>query len=333
MRSMIILFFSLAVWGQDLPISFTPRMGLAFNGTDKHESERKAQLITENKIPFPLNFNCGFSGEIISKNVQLGGGALGITGNYYDLENNSIFSIGGGTGNLQSSKFLFQNFPPGVYLLTLNVGGKTLYSQRINLPINENIRNSFNLTIDEPKEFIGEVKNIPKFSMDSPIIGIGSGYFFALKDDGKFHFSARANSEETISVIFRFSNPFKEWDNPLYHYIFHYSQENASSLVVPSVGNWKCSQGKVEFDKLLLSKSLDPVRKNISIRVVSQDKQISYECSPDEDGNFMLIGLPDGKYNIDLDVLRNPPFYTDPKEISVMNHNTEDVKLILHAIK
>ncbi len=332
--SLLLLFVSGFLLAADDPfLPVRPRFSLAFHENGKAAAEQRAAMLNNPSYPLPPQFSCGLSGMVSSEGPRIGGGQLGLKGTYYDSASQSIMHVGGGI-SLSDSRFSFAGFPPGDYFLLLSVDGKNIYSNRIHLPLDKKEADSFQVIVPKMVEISGSIEGLPVWAMESPLVGSGSS-FAQVDRAGKFNFASAVRADDKITVILRFLNKFTtEWDVALYHYKFSFLQEiPARKIIIPEVGSWKSAEGKVSFGNDLPGQALAPVLQNLSIVAVSADGAISYECSPDVQGRFLLIGLPDGDYSVKVDTFGNPPFTSIPIKISVVDHKAPEMAIVLHAIK
>jgi hypothetical protein len=291
-------------------------------------AETRAETLNKQSTLGHLPFSEKLSGVIHSDGVRIGGEHLVLKGTYYDEESQSIMHVGGGV-EISGPNFSFTNFPPGDYLLNLDVQGSSIYSRHVRLPFSEGEEANFKIEISKAVVISGTIDNIPVWALESPLAGIGSS-LSVIDKMGSFKLASYSRVEDKITVKVRFSNPYqKDWEQPLYR--FEFNCERPSSLQpikLPEIGNWKTAEGRVRFsDKLPVG--LKPVLQNISIIAASDDDKLIYRCNPDTNGNFMLVGLPDGKYTVEVDDFGNPPFITERLIILVKDHASSPLDLVL----
>lgn len=294
-----------------------PSFSLAFHLIDS--AHVKVQTLNKQAELGLLQFPGKLKGSIHSDGVRIGGARVGLKGTYYDAESQSIMHVGAGI-EITGPEFSFAGFPVGDYFLSVEVQGSSVYTKRIHLPMPDVESDNYIIKIPKRAEFSGHIENIPIWALESPLIGIGSS-LAQIDKDGNFKFWSSAIPEEKFILKFRFTNKYlKEWGQPLYRLEFICERQSAMEIIkLPDVGDWKILSGRVNF-ATNLPVGLKPVLQNVSILVMAKDGSINYRCNPDPDGKFLIIGLPDRDYTIQIDDFGNPPFICEPIALSITGH-------------
>ena len=310
-----------------------PRFSLAFSLPGDKNAKRRMDALNDESVELPSKFSCHFSGAISSDELRIGGGSLSISGMYYDPDFKCIFQVGSGLPIL-GKEFSFKRLPPGQYKVVVSVRGRTLYSKDVRLPLPEGEAGKFSILIPKAREFVGKLEGIPIFALESPIVGIGS-ILAPVDAAGRYTLAVAPSPDDKARIILRFPNKFQsEWEAPLYYYECRMSQGDINGLVnLPSFGDWKSAVGTVTLAEHI-PQDFTAVIPHVDICVSSLNGSLVFRCSPDRNGRFLLIGLPDGRYRISVDASGNPPFIiSEEKEIVVANRESEPIHVVLAEIR